>query len=84
MGADRNGTNRDFWQDFPKYHRMILQLASANLRTAMTYGSALFKYQNEFMQPYWIALDAFLSTEKDKLMRHPPADSFRDYFERNA
>ena len=81
MGADSKDTNSNFWQDLPEYNRMILQLASANMRAAMTYGSALYKYHNEFMQPYWIALDAFLSTEKDKLMRHPPADSFRDYFE---
>ena len=81
MGAGSNETNGDYWQNFPEYQRLIFQLASANLRTAITYNSALFKYHNEFMQPFWIALDAFLSTEKDKLMRHPPADSFRDYFE---
>jgi hypothetical protein len=81
MSVDVSDTNSKFWQDLPEYNRMFLQLATAHMRAAMTYGSALFKYHNEFMQPYWIALDAFLSTEKDKLMRHPPADSIRDYFE---
>jgi hypothetical protein len=60
---------------------MTLQLAAAQTRTGVAYGSALVKYHQEFIQPFWIALEAFLSTEKEKLLRHPPADSLRDYFE---
>jgi len=70
-----------FWQDLPEYQRMMLQLAAAQMRTGVAYGSTLFKYHQEFMQPFWTALDAFFSTEKEKFLCHPPADSMRDYFE---
>ena len=60
---------------------MFLQLTAAQMRTRMAYGSALVKYHNDFMQPFWTALNAFLSTEQDNLMRHPPADSLQDYIE---
>ena len=81
MSEPTNDTKSKFWQDFPKYDQMGPQLAAAQMRAAMAYGSALIKYHNDFMQPFWIALDAFMSTEKDKIMRHPPADSVRDYVE---
>ncbi len=81
MNAHTDDTIDKFWQDLPEYHRMILQLAAAQMRTGVAYGSALVKYHNDFMQPFWIALNAFLSTEQEKLMRHPPADSLRDYIE---
>jgi hypothetical protein len=41
----------------------------------------LAKYHQEFMQPFWTALEAFLSTEQEKFLRHPVTDSMRDYFE---
>ncbi|MBT8366713.1 MAG: hypothetical protein KJP23_18640, partial [Deltaproteobacteria bacterium] len=81
MSERTNDTNSNFWQDYPKYDQMTRQLAAAQMRIAMAYGSALIKYHNDFMQPFWIALDAFMSTEKDKIMRHPPADSIQDYVE---
>jgi pimeloyl-ACP methyl ester carboxylesterase len=81
MNADNDGTTVKFWQDLPEYHRSMLQLAAAQMRTGAAYGNALVKYHQEFMQPFWIALEAFLTTEKEKILRHPPADSMRDYFE---
>jgi hypothetical protein len=50
-------------------------------RAGLAYWTGVFKYTNEFMLPYWTALSAFLSTEKDKLVRYQPADSFKDYAE---
>jgi len=70
-----------FWRDFPEYQDRVFQLAAAQMRTGAAYGSAFLKYHQEFMVPFWIALDAFLSSEKEKLLRHPPADSMRDYYE---
>lgn len=81
MNADINDATENFWQNLPEYHRMMLQLAAAQIRTGVAYSSALVKYHQEFMQPFWIALDAFLTTEKEKFLRHPPADSMQDYFE---
>ena len=81
MNADTGNANEKHWQNFPEYYRMMLQLSAAQMRTGLAYGNALVKYHQEFMQPFWIALDAFLTTEKEKLLRHPPADSIQDYFE---
>jgi len=81
MNTNIHGTAVKFWQDLPEYHCRMLQLAAAQMRTGAAYGNALVKYHQEFMQPFWIALEAFLTTEKEKILRHPPADSMRDYVE---
>jgi hypothetical protein len=81
MKAHMDDAPLKFWQDIPEYNRILLQLGAAQTRTGIAFGSALFKYYQEFMQPFWIALNAFLTTENEKLLSHPPADSIRDYFE---
>jgi hypothetical protein len=45
------------------------------------YFNGVFKYLNEFMTPFWIALNSFTVTERDKLVRHTPQESIRDYLE---
>jgi len=45
------------------------------------YWNGVFKYINEFMTPFWIALNSFSATERDKLVRHTPAENLRDYLE---
>ena len=81
MNTGIDDATAKFWQFLPEQYGLMLRLATAQMRTGVAYNSALVKYHQEFMQPFWIALNAFLSTEKDKLQRHPPADSMRDYFE---
>jgi pimeloyl-ACP methyl ester carboxylesterase len=81
MNAHIDDQTLKYWQDLPENYRMMMQLAAAQMRTGAAYGSALVKYHQEFMQPFWVALNAFLSTEQDKIQRHPPADSMQDYFE---
>jgi hypothetical protein len=81
MNPGRDDATETVWQDLPEYQRLMLQLVAAQMRTGVAYGNALVKYHQEFIQPFWTALDAFLTTEKEKLLRHPPADSMRDYFE---
>ena len=54
---------------------------SLQFQAAQTYWTGVFKYVNEFMLPYWTALNAFNTTEKDKLLLHPPWESMRDYVE---
>ena len=51
------------------------------LRVGQAYWSGVYKYTNEFMQPFWIALNSFLTTEKDKIVRHQPIDTLKDYLE---
>ena len=58
-----------------------LRTLSGLLRAQQAYWTGIYKYTNEFMFPFWTALNAFLTTEKDKLVRHQPADTIRDYLE---
>ncbi|MGD1971398.1 MAG: metal transporter [Desulfobacterales bacterium] len=81
MSAQEADTTYKFWNDLPGYDRTALQLAAAQMRSVVAYGGVLAKYHQDFMQPFWTALEAFLSTEQEKLLRHPVADSMRDYFE---
>ena len=39
------------------------------------YFNGVFKYLNEFMTPFWIALNSFTATERDKIVRHTPQES---------
>ena len=58
-----------------------LRLSSEIYRAALTYMTGVFKYGSEFSLPYWTALNAFLSLEKDKSLRHLPWETVRDYIE---
>ena len=59
----------------------FLQITANLFRIYQAYWTGVLKYNNEFMLPYWIALNSFLTTEKDKILRHTPIDSIKDYFE---
>jgi len=58
-----------------------LQTALETARTSQTYAAGVYKYVNEFMLPFWTALNAFVRLEKEKIARHHPVDTLRDYFE---
>ena len=47
-----------------------LQLTSNLVRSYLAYWSGVYRYTNEFMLPFWTALKAFLTTDKNKLVRH--------------
>ena len=81
MSDRMDKTISGFWQALPEYPQKFLQLTAAQMRTGLAYSGAFVKYHQEFLQPFWIALNAFLTTELDKLMQHPPAESIRDYAE---
>ncbi len=81
MNALYDEATVNFWKAIPEYQRITLQFSAAQMRTGLAYSGVLFKYNQEFMQPFWTALDAFLSTEKEKLLSHTPVDSLRDYLE---
>ena len=81
MKTESDDAAANFWEDLSEYQRMTLQLSAAQMRAGSAYGAVLIKYHQEFMQPFWVALDAFLTTEKEKLLSHPPTESMRDYFE---
>lgn len=51
------------------------------MESGQTYLSGIMNYINEFMVPYWIALDSFLLLEREKLLTHAADDTSRDYLE---
>lgn len=59
----------------------FLKLAGDVLTAAQSYWIGVYRYTNEFMLPFWTALNAFQTTEKDKLIQHDPLESFKDYLE---
>jgi hypothetical protein len=59
----------------------VIGATTEQIKTAQTYWNGVFRYIDEFMTPYWVALNAFSHVEKEKLGRHPPEESIRDYME---
>ncbi len=51
------------------------------MRISAIYREGLAAYINDFMAPFWIALNAFSETEKEKLQNHAPYETLRDYLE---
>ena len=70
MSEQEADSTSKFYFDLPEYNRMALQFATAQMRSVVAYGNVLAKYHQEFMQPFWTALEAFLYTEQEKLT-HP-------------
>jgi hypothetical protein len=68
-------------QRFSEISLKATEATSQQFQAAQTYWTGVFKYVNEFMLPYWTALNAFNTTEKDKLLRAPLSESLRDYWE---
>ncbi|MFZ0240956.1 MAG: metal transporter [Desulfobacterales bacterium] len=59
----------------------FFKLAGDLLTACQSYWTGVYRYTNEFMLPFWTALYAFQTTEKDKLVQHSPVESFKDYLE---
>ncbi len=59
----------------------LLGTASAQAKTAQTYWNGLFKYLNDFMEPYWISQNAFMDTEGEKAQNHSLIETLMDYYE---
>lgn len=51
------------------------------IQYGQTYMSGIMNYFNDFMVPYWTALDSFLFLEQEKLRTHCPGETSRDYLE---
>ncbi|PKN35191.1 MAG: metal transporter [Deltaproteobacteria bacterium HGW-Deltaproteobacteria-19] len=57
------------------------ETVTSNIEAGQHYAVGVLSYLNEFMNPYWTALNSFSSLEKDKLVRTPLLQSTMDYFE---
>jgi len=58
-----------------------LRLTAEIHRTTLAYLTGVFRYGSEFSLPYWTALNAFVSLEKQKVQRHLPWETLSDYIE---
>jgi hypothetical protein len=58
-----------------------LRLSSEIHRATLAYLTGILKYGNEFSLPFWTALNAFLSLEKEKVMQNLPWETLSDYIE---
>jgi len=73
-----------FTRCLERYTETNLKMIGATgeqIKAVQTYWNGVLKYMNEFIDPFWISLNSFSSVEKEKLMRHPPWESLRDYIE---
>lgn len=59
----------------------FFQAAAEQVRTHQMCVSGMMSYVNEFMTPYWIALDSFLHLERKKIVRTLPVQTCSDYSE---
>jgi len=46
-----------------------------------TYLLGMLTYMNDFMHPYWTAVNSFTTARKEKLAKAQPLESVRDYLE---
>lgn len=58
-----------------------LEASARQTESMQTYLRGITKYVSDFMVPYWIALDSFLTLENEKLLTHFPDETSRDYLE---
>ncbi len=71
----------DFLERLGKMNLTLMGATREQMKIFQTYSKGLTTYINDFMTPFWIALDAFSETEKGKLQNHIPYESLRDYME---
>lgn len=62
-------------------HEQVSAAGFEQTRAIQMYWTGLFRYINEFMLPYWIALEAFYRLEKEKILTTPPLETLKDYYE---
>jgi len=59
----------------------FFQAAAEQVKTSQLCMSGVMAYIDDFMTPYWTALDSFLSLEREKLLRTHPGKTCCDYSE---
>jgi len=81
-----------FWNSLKSFIRLNMEermngiestaeTTTESLEASQHYFLGLLKYLSEFMNPYWTALEAFMTMEKEKLVKHSPLESAMDYLE---
>ena len=57
-------------------------MATCHFSNALSsYYTGLSKYHNDFLDPFWISMSSFYSTEIEKVKKFSPQETFNDYIE---
>jgi hypothetical protein len=81
-GADSGALVPEAFREY--FEHVVEEMVGATAgygRATQYYLNGVLRYFSEFSAPFWTALGAFSTTEREKLMRHAPWDSLRDYLE---
>ena len=68
-------------EQMPNWNDQIVEASFNMSKGAQTYWYGVLKYTNEFMVPFWTALDSFLRLEQKKAMDFPIEQTAKDYLE---
>ena len=68
-------------QRFAETNRKTIGATAELVKAGQIYWNGVFKYVNEFSEPYMIAQNAFSTLESEKAMRTPLWESVTDYLE---
>jgi len=79
--VDLFGSLIDLLENFFEINLKMIGATIEQVKATQTYWNGVFRYMNEFITPYWIALNSFGSLERDKKVDIPPWESIRDYME---
>jgi len=70
-----------FMEKVLEINQKVMGATVEHIRAVEAYWSGVFTYMNEFMTPYWIAMNSFHSMEREKLFHRPLWETVRDYME---
>lgn len=59
----------------------ILLAPMALMKASQTYFHGISSYTFDFLTPFWVALNSFLTTEKRKITEHDLGETLQDYME---
>jgi len=68
-------------EKFLEINQKLVGATIEHMRAVQAYWTGVFYYMNEFMTPYWIAMNSFNSMEREKLLRTPFWETVRAYLE---
>ena len=68
-------------ESFYEKNLRLIGATADQILAVQYYTNGILKYFNEFNMPFWIALNAFNTVEKNKLTRTQPWETARDYME---
>lgn len=69
------------FEKLPEWGAKFVEAYLENTKAAQIYWNGVLKYTNEFMTPFWIALNSFSDLEQIKAARISPVETLRDYME---